>query len=141
MIGFESDRDPMPEKTISQLDESRIGPKLQSCLTKMRLFTFFFFFFFFYFKNTKKPVYSHSTILCKRIPSSNIPTFIKTPHHSLVDRASPNRGSPMRVTAQAPVPHSVILSLLALRSDVSIIAHAYLISSCLFIHVSSCIIN
>ena len=46
----------------------------------------------------------------------------------------------MRVTAQAPVPHSVILSLLALRSDVSILADAYLISSCLFIHFSSYII-
>ena len=65
----------------------------------------------------------------------------QTPHYSLVDRASLIRGLPMRVTAHAPVSHSVILSLLALRSDVSIIAHAYLISSCLFIHVSSCILH
>ena len=38
----------------------------------------------------------------------------KNSHHSLVDRASPNRGSPMRVRAHAPVPHSIILSLFAL---------------------------
>ena len=36
----------------------------------------------------------------------------------------PNRGSPVSVTAHVPVSHMVILSLLALRPDVSIIAHA-----------------
>ena len=38
MIGFESDREPMPEKNrISQLDWFRIGPELQSSLTKTHL--------------------------------------------------------------------------------------------------------
>ena len=47
----------------------------------------------------------------------------------------------MSVTAHVGAAHMFILSLLALRSDVSIIARAYLISSCLFIHVSSFILH
>ena len=45
----------------------------------------------------------------------------------------------MSVTAHVPVSHMVILSLLALRSDVSIIAHA-LFNLLLFIHLYSFII-
>ena len=53
----------------------------------------------------------------------------------------PIRESPASVKVHVPVSHMVIQSLLALRSDVSIIARAYLISSCLFIHVSSFILH
>ena len=53
-------------------------------------------------------ILSRELNMLKANPFEYIPTFIKTPHYSLVDRASPNRCSPMRVTAHAPVPHSVI---------------------------------
>ena len=37
-----------------------------------------------------------------------VPTFIKTPHHSLVVGASPKWGSPMRVGEREPAPRSII---------------------------------
>ena len=71
-----------------------------------------------------------------------IPKFIKTPHHSLVVGASPKWGSPMRVGEREPAPRSIILSLLALRSDVSIELALYFISSCLlFLYLHSFFIN
>ena len=51
----------------------------------------------------------------------------------------PNRGSPVSVTAHVPVSHMVILSLLALRSDVSIIAQALFNLFLLFLHLYSLI--
>ena len=71
-----------------------------------------------------------------------IPKFIKTPHHSLVVGASPKWGSPMRVGEREPALRSIILSLLALRSDVSIELALYFISSCLFfLYLHSFFIN
>ena len=65
-----------------------------------------------------------------------VPTFIKTPHPSLVVGASPKWGSPMRVGEREPAPHSIIQSLLALRSDMSIKLTFYFISSCfLFLYL------
>ena len=49
----------------------------------------------------------------------------------------PNRESPASVKAHVPVSHMVILSLLALRSDVSIIAHALFHLFLLFLHLYS----
>ena len=66
-----------------------------------------------------------------------VPTFIKTPHHSLVVGAAPKWGSPMRVGERKPAP---IQSLLALRSDVSIKAHVLFYLFLLFILISSLII-
>ena len=53
----------------------------------------------------------------------------------------PNRESPASVKAHVPVSHMVILSLLALRSDVSIIARALFNLFLPFIHLSSLILH
>ena len=70
-----------------------------------------------------------------------VPTFIKTLHHSLIVGASPRWGSPMRVGEREPAPRSIIQSLLALRSDVSIKAHVLFSLFLLFILISSLIIH